>query len=96
MMKFSVFSASDFGDSCIKQILVEISVFLLEWSGSWAMWGSRHVALMVPSGCVMPELSELWCLVCSFKAGSMNLFSPWSLGVVVLSDSQLAAEWGNL
>ena len=52
-------------------------VIFLEWSGSRAIRGSGHLALMVPRGGVMSESSEPQCSVRTLNAGSMNPHSPW-------------------
>jgi hypothetical protein len=70
-------------------------VIFLERSGSRAIGGSGHLALMVPRGGVMSEMSEPRCLVHTLNAGLMNPHSPWLWAYFLLLDSRFVAQRGD-
>ena len=50
-------------------------------SCSWAIWGLRHLAMIVARGVALSELTEQRCSVSCFEPGLVIRLSPWSLAL---------------
>lgn len=72
---------------------MKLGVF--ERSCYWVIRGSEHLALILPRGGVILELSKPLCLDSLFESGRVDAFLPWSMEILCSLNLTLLHKWAT-